>query len=222
MKRISVLIAFIFSGIIVQAQISNLPDGVGSPIRSGKSKNAAEVDTYYSETWNRGTVNWNNGTNSVNVLMRYNVISKKLEVKAEDKLFEFSAKDVKDFEYSINFFPEVELFRFVRTDIIGFNKGDDFVRILYTGKNTIIEKTEVEIIENASSYVVTETSVKVIKKSKILIKKESENSFKPLRRTVKAFSKEFQDKDVKAIVSRLELNLDKTADLAKLMKNIEI
>lgn len=145
--KLKSLIATICIGTLinVNAQISNVNDATGSPIRVG-SYDKIEGSPYINDgNWSDGTIITQTDKFLTNVKIRYNAFEDELQYLNKGEPFYYANQDLKSFEFSLaDKLGNIERFYFEN----GFEYADEiskknFVRVLYNGQTVkILEKIE--------------------------------------------------------------------------------
>lgn len=197
------------------AQIGNLPDGIGAPLKSKRGE-TIEGKIYLHEEWNKASIEWKDGTTSENAFVKYNTVSGNLEVQKGDGIWEYSPKTIKTFEYAVNMFPEVIAMKFEPSEKY-FNGAKGFVKIIFNDKILVLERIDVEVIADAPSYGTSSAVTKAIQSSKNFILLPDAKEPIQFRRTNSNLSKAIDKAELKEYLKSKKLDISNDRDLAMAM-----
>ncbi|MEP0985552.1 hypothetical protein [Ekhidna sp.] len=143
--RLKSLITTICIGVFfnLNAQISNVNDATGNPIRVG-SYDKIEGSPYINDgNWSDGIIITQTDKFLTNVKIRYNAFEDELQYLNKGEPFYYANQDLKSFEFSLaDKLGNVERFYFENGfEYPGEINKKNFVRVLYNGKKVkILEK----------------------------------------------------------------------------------
>jgi hypothetical protein len=98
------------------------------------------------------------------------------------------------------------------------NKG--FVRILYSDKIVALERIDTELISDAPSYSTSQSSTKVIKKTKSFLQLQKTSKQVPFKRTNSGLSKAISEIDLKPYLKEKGLDVSKDEDLQAALQHV--
>ncbi len=198
-----------------QAQISNLPDAGGAPLRS-KGGESIEGKIYLHEEWNKGSIEWKDGKITENVFVKYNTISGNIEVQKDNSVWEYSPKTIKTFEYAVNLYPDIITMKFVPlANYIEGGKG--FAKILFEDKIVVFEKIDSELITNTPSYGASGAVTKAIQSIKNYIVLPDSKTPIQFRRTNANLSKAIGKEELRDYLKSKKLDISENKDLVMAM-----
>jgi hypothetical protein len=216
------MIKFIFNTLILfsvvqsYGQIDQIPDAFGAPLR--KKEAAIEGEVYYNSEWNKGDVEWQNATVGKNLFIKYNTYSKKVEIQNEGKVWEFSAKEIKSFQYDVNQYPDVKSVKF-RNASFFFPGEEGFVAVLYQDKIAVVEKVKVELISGGASYGTSESTTKIIQHPRLFVILP-DGKATSIKRSNGGLSKAFKNLKLGEYLKANNLDVDEEEDFMAALKYI--
>jgi len=217
MRLLIFLLCSLTVNAIVLGQISNFPDGAGSPMRQ-RGGEAIDGNMYLTEDWCKGKVHWKNEKVSEDVFMKYNAYSGNLEVKnVNGEVWEFKPNFIKSFEYDLVSYPDVETVYFEPASGY-FPDKKGFVKVLFKDQVVFLERIDIEFISSAPSYgASTSTVTKIIQKPKAFLILPGEKEPKPLRRSNSGLNRLMSNASLKAYLKNKSLDITNSKDVPAIM-----
>ncbi len=212
MKKVAVIVISLMTLVISSyAQIANLPDGVGTPLKSKKGE-TVDGKIYLHEEWNKATIEWKQGQITQDAFVKYNTLSGNLEIQNDNGVWEYSPKAINSFEYGVNLFPEIVKMKFEPAEKY-FAGAKGFVRILFDDKILVLQRIDIEVVSSTSSYGAAGSTKRVVQSPKHFMLLPDSDGLTQFKRTNGSLANVAGKAEVKEYIKSKRLNLSNDRDL---------
>lgn len=224
MIRFGLILFLIAFSLPAFAQIVNLPDNSGAPIREQKYQNV-EGSPYLFEAWINGDLQLADGSVRKNIPIKYNTYQQQVEVVSDGQTIAVYPSSLK--EFTINSLDEngnKVSYKFRNGFKVPPYKKDDFFQVLYDGEMKLLGRVKTQLVEpiTSSSYGATnKASTFESGKEYFVLKKNGEAEKIRLRK--KDIRNLFPEKKdlIKKIIREEDIDLDTEEGVTILFSNLD-